>query len=360
MTTCTPLEGFVRDYVEGVGGVWDEVEPQVYDLLLPLRQDLRAWQGETLRVTFDPEALPDHPGSQLASYGTPLVERMLSDAMERGRFACLYFLGLNLAPHDLPGRARKSLTLAAGLELDVGRVRALHFAQALFWFQAGFVSDQKEQDVLAASVDLHYGRQVRHREKLLDASRLAEQAARRLPEAPRLSLAAAYPLARAEVLRSLVPMAHARERELRDRLGRQVTRMKRYYGDLRSEVAQGARRGKEDEEAERKQNARLQGIANEERLRINELRQKNSLHVHLRLLNILVVQQPKLLLYCRLSAAKRAAGKRASADLQLIWDPLLDALEAAPCPACGRPTFALNTNRQGAVHCTGCVLGHQE
>src|SRR5881227_3729468 len=31
----TPLETFVRDYVETAGGVWDEVEPEVYDILLP-------------------------------------------------------------------------------------------------------------------------------------------------------------------------------------------------------------------------------------------------------------------------------------------------------------------------------------
>src|SRR3974377_873074 len=31
----TPLEEFLQAYAEEVGGVWDEVEPQVYDLMLP-------------------------------------------------------------------------------------------------------------------------------------------------------------------------------------------------------------------------------------------------------------------------------------------------------------------------------------
>ena len=31
----TVLEDLLRDYVESSGGAWDEVEPQVYDLLLP-------------------------------------------------------------------------------------------------------------------------------------------------------------------------------------------------------------------------------------------------------------------------------------------------------------------------------------
>src|SRR5205809_4707431 len=127
--THSPLEDFVRDYVEVIGGVWDEVEPEVYDVLLPSEDAaaLDATSRGVLRVAFDPEALPEHPKAQLASFGTPLIDRLLADAMQRGRFAELFVVGLNLAPHDLAGRARRALTLAAGLQLRVGRVRPLHF-----------------------------------------------------------------------------------------------------------------------------------------------------------------------------------------------------------------------------------------
>src|SRR4051794_24860358 len=67
----SPLEEFLRDYAEVTGGVWDEVEPQVYDVLLPSS----GGSEEALRVAFDPEAIPEHPGAQLASYGTPLIDR---------------------------------------------------------------------------------------------------------------------------------------------------------------------------------------------------------------------------------------------------------------------------------------------
>src|SRR5271154_4983305 len=98
----SPLEEFLRDYTDVAGGVWDEVEPQVYDLMLPGRGPTH--EPEMVRLVFDPEAIPEHPGSQLASYGTPLVDRLLTDAVERGRFARLYVIGLNLNPHDLSGR----------------------------------------------------------------------------------------------------------------------------------------------------------------------------------------------------------------------------------------------------------------
>src|SRR3954469_16265492 len=141
--TRSPLEAFLRDYAEVVGGLWEEVEPQVYDLMLPA-----PGEPEVVRVAFDPEALPEHPGAQLASFGTPLVDRLLADAVRCGRRAELYLVGLNLAPQNLAGRIGRALTLSSGLELRVGRVRPLHFPQAVFWFEATFVSDQKEQELL--------------------------------------------------------------------------------------------------------------------------------------------------------------------------------------------------------------------
>src|SRR6516164_8605541 len=120
----SPLEGFLRDYAEVTGGMWDEVEPQVYDLMLPVREGAGE---EIVRLVFDPEAIPEHPGAQLASYGTPLVDRMLADALQRGRHARLYFIGLNLTPHDLTGRVRRALTLPADLSLRLERSRPMHF-----------------------------------------------------------------------------------------------------------------------------------------------------------------------------------------------------------------------------------------
>src|SRR5436190_13685148 len=114
----TPLETFVRDYVETAGGVWDEVEPEVYDILLPAADSATDLQ---MRITFDPEALPEHPNAQLASYGTPLIDRILDEAVKRGRFARLYVVGLNLSPHDLPGRVRRGLTLPAGARVKLER-----------------------------------------------------------------------------------------------------------------------------------------------------------------------------------------------------------------------------------------------
>src|SRR5207244_2386641 len=105
-------------------------------------------------------------------------------------------------------------------------------------------------------------------------------------------------------------------------------------------------RGRDTDDAKARRSARAEAVGREERLRIAELRQKNSLTVELRLLSLLQIYQPKLLLRCRLTAPKRP-----DASLNIVWDPLLDGLEAVPCPSCRRPTFHLDIKRDGKVVC---------
>jgi hypothetical protein len=350
-THASPLEDFVRDYTETAGGAWDEIEPQVYDVLLPGAAGA-AWADDArgvLRLAFDPEAQPEHPGTQLASFGTPLIDRLLADAMERGRYACLYLVGLNLNPHDLALRVSRALTLGGGLQVRLTHVRPLHFVQAVYWFQATFVSDEKEQEIMPVALDLHYGRQVRHLEDLVNPARLSDQPAHALAEARRLSLAAGYPLARERVVRTLAPLANTRSREMSERLERQVARMPRYYADLRSELEQQEHRSRSRTKDPAKWAARREALDREEKLRVTELRQKSTLRVDLRLLNLLAIQQPKLLVQAQV------ASERMSTPVELVRDPLMETLEAVPCPNCERPTFALEMTRQGRLVCPACA-----
>ena len=61
-----PLEEFLIDYVDAVGGLADEIEPQVFDVLMPDVGDpaFSAWAETPQRITFDPDALPEHPSAQ--------------------------------------------------------------------------------------------------------------------------------------------------------------------------------------------------------------------------------------------------------------------------------------------------------
>jgi len=351
MTTLhhSPLETFVCEYAESTGGVWDEVEPQVYDLMLPAGSADEDAEREILRLTFDPDALPEHPGAQLAGFGSPLIDRLLGDAVRRGRYARAFATGLNLSAHKLEKQVLRTVS-TEGLELQIGRPRALNFPQAVFWFEAEFVSDQKEQQILNVAIDLHYARQVRHLDKLLDGVTLSEEPQALLPEAGGCTVEQAYGLARDRVARTLSGMSGSRRRELDQRLDRQALRMQRYYADMRGELSaqqeQARTRGQDTE----KFAARREALQREEELRLSELRRKCTLHVSLRLLCMLVIGLPKLHLRATLHSPKRDP-----APLALIWDPLTETLEAPPCPSCHQPTMVFRAARRGHAACPQCA-----
>lgn len=347
-----PLERFVRDYAEAAGGAWEEVEPQVYDLLLPEDAPERD-TGGVVRIAFDPEAIPDHPGAQLATLGAPLVDGMLADAMSRGSSAELFAIGLNLYPHALADRVASSFTLAPNLSLELRRARAMHFPQALFWFEASFVSDQKEQELLCVAIDLHYGRQVRQTDRLLTPGLLSESPVEHLPEVSHQGTQRGYLLARQRAARTVAALANARRRELETRVQKQAARMQRYYDQLRAELEEQTRRGPAQDP--HKRTSRLDALAREEQLRLAELHAKGTVRVKLRLLSVLLVRQPKLLI-----TAALAAKDRRSADFELVWDPLTESVEAPPCPGCGQPGYAFSMDRSGAATCPACPPGRRQ
>lgn len=343
----SPLEQFVRDYLDLMGGAWDEIEPQVYDIIdAGCEPQAGAEDGGVCRITFDSEALAEHPQAQLASFGTPLIDRWLQHTLRQKRILHLYRLGLNLAPHDLAGRLRRALVLPEGAKPEVEAYRPLDFPQAVYWFLAAFTSDQKEEEVVPAAVDLHYLRLARHYDKLLERECLAEHPGQRLPEPPRASVAAGLAVAQESVLRTISGLANSRSRELKQRVAKQAQRMQAYYDDLKAELAASRQRQLDAEELQR----RIAVIEREARHRIDELYAKSRMAVRVRLLHVAVIHQPKLMMtvYVRLA-------RGAPEPLRLVWDPLLETVEAAPCGSCRRPTLAWELGARDLLVCPECA-----
>src|SRR5437867_1368864 len=133
-----PLETFLIEYADAVGGLADQIEPQVYDVLLPDAD-------QSQRIAFDPDALPEHPSAQLLSFGSTLLDAWLLQAHARGRVAIAYLDDVHLHPHALEQRVRRDLVLPDALTLEIQTMRPFYVSHALFWFEVTFVSDEKEQ-----------------------------------------------------------------------------------------------------------------------------------------------------------------------------------------------------------------------
>lgn len=352
-TDTGPLEKFLLDYVDIVGGVWQPAEPQVYDVMLPptLAGPLGlATPDEMIRLAFDPEALADHPHAHLVAFGNPMLDRIFEHAQALGQSARVWLGGFNLSPHDLPSTLRRSLQTPADVGLKPGVPRVYHFTQAIFWFQATFISDEKEHSAFPVGVDLYYGRLARHLEEVLRSAVVSETCPFPYPNAPRISLPHAYQVAREEATRTIAVAASARLAELQQMLQRETHRIRSYFADLRAELGERQARAEAKGEDAARFALRQDALVREEQAQISELTRKMALRVQARLLNVLWVVQPKLRVRVRLASPRGVSG-----ETDVVWDPALQKVEATVCAQCGRPTLALALTRAGAVVCPECA-----
>ncbi len=349
----SPLEEFLLEYIEVAGGLWQAVEPQVYDAMLPAAGEQAigvAASAGVFRFTLDPEAVPDYPTAQLMAFGNPLLDRIFEHAQSLGQVAQVYLTGFNLSPHALPTTVRRSLQVPPGVEVRSATPRAHHFSAALFWFQATFISDEKVQDIFSVGIDRYYGRLTRTVEDTLRSATLSDTRSYPYPDAPGLPLKRAYQLAREEVTHAVTVTAHSHLTELQQYLQHETHRITGYFTDLRSELADRRARVVARGEDVTQFDSQRQALDREEQTQLADLRHKLALRVQIKLLNVLHVIQPKLRIRVQLVPAQGSSG-----EIEVVFDPALQKVEATVCPECTRPTLALALRRSGQVVCPTCA-----
>jgi hypothetical protein len=343
-----PLESFLIEYVDTIGGLADEIEPQVYDVLMP---DAELPQ----RIAFDPDALPEHPSAQLLTFGSALLDDLLTRAQMRGQIGLAFLDDAHLSPHALAQRITRDLDLPDAITLRIENIRPLYVTHTLFWFEVTYRGEEKEQALYPLAMDRYYNRQVRYLDELLSGERLADTRRWTFADAKSQPLDRAYLAARDAIVRTVRAEINARQHQTQTRLREQTERMKKYYADLRAELAgrieKAQARGDETDSLRLRQDA----LNREEALRLDELARKARLRVELKLVNLLHVKIPRLFIRTHVTAKQFPTIH--PGVLTLTWDPLTEKTDALACPNCQRPTFELRVNRFGVLHCAECNPG---
>ena len=216
-----PLEQFLIEYVDAVGGLADAVEPQVYDVLMP---DAATPQ----RIALDPDALPEHPSARLLTFGSALLDELLERAQTRGRSGWAFLDDVHLQPHALAQRVKRDVILPEQITLRVENTRPLYVTHSLFWFEVTYLGDEKEQAFYPLAIDGYYGRQVRYLDELLSGERFADTRRWAFADASTLPLAQTYLAARDAVTRTVRAEVNARQHHAQTRLIAQTERLNDY------------------------------------------------------------------------------------------------------------------------------------
>lgn len=127
--------------------------------------------------------------------------------------------------------------------------------------------------------------------------------------------------------------------------------MGQYYRDLAEELTQQKDKALKRGDDTARIQSRLDAVEREARLRTSELRQKHAVRIRLRLLGLLLIEQPKVI--CQ-AVLRPADDKCTPLTLDMCWDPLLGCVEAAVCSRCQKPTYEFQFGARKELICPAC------
>ncbi len=339
------IEAFTIAAVESLGGAAEKLTDGLYAVLWA--EGLTA-QPETRHLAFDPEALDDDPEAELVTIASPTLERIIAHATASGRVARAFLGAAPGSPQGVAERLGRSYRFVDSAWTPVDG-RPWFFPSGIFLFRVRYLSDSREEELVEVGVNLTDGRILRRLDEAIERYGLSSEPWEPLPTAEELPVGQTYSVARAELERRIPSTLGSRRRHLEWRLERESGRATAYYGELLRELREEQNALPADDPGRPRIESKARAIQMEQEGRLAELRGKYRLEIHVSLMSVLRLYQPKLVFRGTL------AGKTHRAEIALVWDPVENTGEPARCSHCSAFTYQLGLIRPGAVACTSCL-----
>lgn len=345
MKTPGGIEAFTIAAVELLGGAAEKLADDLYTILWA---EGPTAQPETRHLAFHPEVLDDDPEAELVTIASPTLERIIAHATTSGRVARAFLCVAPGSPQGVAERLARAYRFVDSAWTP-GDGRPWFFPSGIFLFRVRYLSDSREEELVEVGVNLTDGRILRRLDEAIERYGLSPGSWEPLPTAEELPVGQTYGIARAELERRILSTLGNRRRHLEWRLERESGRAAAYYAELLREIREEQTALPPDDPGWLRLESKARAIEMEREGRLAELRRKYRLEVHVSLLSVLRLYQPKLVFRGRL------AGKTHGAEVTLVWDPVENTGEPARCSLCAGFTYQLGLTRPGAVACPPCL-----
>ncbi len=349
-------------YCLQVGALVEPPAYHVYEVLLP-DEVANRWginPHQLFMFAGAEETLPPGSAVTLLHYGHPLVETIVEEISSLTANGQFYINNVRLEKPGLFNVIEKTLVLPNAKLFPVQGAseqrRLYHYVR--FNLKASLIADEKRELILPIWMHLQGGypvdgRQVEHL-AVLDAENNFQNLDPAMP-----TFLDRTALLSEEVLRALLERARQSTcielgdtlQSLHKRLQRFLeldrARLDQYYEDLIKDAER--RLQKADEDRRKSLEAKITAIEAEHQSKLIDVEQKYRLRIELDLANLAVISQPKLDLTVEIR--KRTATVRR----QVIWDPLLHAVEPLVCDVCGQAGFEMYLCENGHLAHAACL-----
>jgi hypothetical protein len=358
------LETFVLDYLEEAGSLIEPPAYRIYEVILPEaiaeRWDVPAYLQLAFTDTEREEAIR-------LGYNHPLVEKMVKEAHNRSASTCFSINNLRLDKKGIDEIAIKQWAILNARaqpqkRSTVSRVRSVYVR---FNFKAAILSEEKQERLVSVLMDAHTGSRVVDTELIESRATAvtADDILASLPDAPmrwqpkdgtplkrpldETTLAALLERAKTAVLQEMQADLSTLQKRVTRFRQLDEARLADYYDTLAHDL-QGRLRSASPERRAGLQD-KLTAVQTERTHKLADLAERYQVRINLELLNLLVIQQPKLI------QAVEIANRSTRISAYAVWDPLRHQLEPLPCQVCERPAQRLYLCHNGHLAHEDCL-----
>ena len=337
------LKDFVRQVVEIKGGIAEEKEKGVLELLLPENVGKELFGKEYERLSF----LPDRRQTKFITYGSPLLDRVISLTKDLGKTARITAEDIHPRKKNLIRLIEDNFDFPNSRKLGSSIDREVLCSYLLVNFKVSIISDERKEEIVTAIVDertLRIGREIINPiQKLRCKEEESSESVKRYP------IERVYERTRKAAIRSLDQnLKEVEETSLR-RLQRDTTRLWNYYEDLKEELK---KRMMKDASSEKREelSSKMKAIEMEFERKREDLIDKYSLNVILEPMNACRICLPKIVTHYQV---QRKTSKK---ELEFFWNPLTEEIEPLVCEACLEDAYAIYLCDKLHLTCPSCYF----
>jgi hypothetical protein len=362
------LQSFVLDYLEEQGGIAEPAGSAIFDVLLPEATADALGSASLQTWAFADPGVPDDEVLWL-TLNTPVIERMI-EAARANPTATQYLIGdVRLNKQGLADLAREAWLLPNARIIEPHgsmTVRVLN-SYLLFNFKVALLSDDKQEQMVSVLLDAQggYALSSAETEQILLAAQpktpdtiqptMREGIVRwhvgknenPLPVRDINTLNVLLERAQIAVIDLLAePIKRLQKRSARF-LALDEARLNAYYDEVEQDLRLRAARAVGERVANL--NEKLALTASERQNKLEDAVTRYQVRADLALINVMLIQQPKLALPLQLQNRKTQRG------IVAVYDPLLHRIEPLLCEVCQRTGRRLQLCQNGHLAHTDCL-----
>lgn len=370
------LSDFTLSFVRQHGGLVEPTAPDLYEMVLPDAL-AAAWAIEPFQYVAFSQDAAQLAETELAAenilqlgFSHPMLDEMVEIARRRPTPTHSVIDRVRLAKTGLGELACDAWLLPNARVAELPRTQAVGVRNSYlnFDFKVALISDDKHERLASVMIDAQAGYPL----DVAEAARIMQAArpyvadafdyghlppgplrwrtpAGDVPSAPLSRAALDLLLARAQqavrhALADTLAMMQQRSRRFREL---DEARLNEYYDETAADLNSRLRNAA----PERRDSllAKLSAVAVERQQKLNDAATRYNVRIDLSLINVMLIEQPKL------AQPVTLTNRQTTLTTHAVWDPLLHRLEPLGCHVCGRAGARLYLCHNGHVAHAECL-----